>query len=48
MEEKMNSFISKDELSRLTEAEITVLRRNIESGSVINRKFSRSQYYPFL
>lgn len=47
MLQTMESFLSKDELNRLNKKELAVLQRNIELGEEINRRFCRSQYYPF-
>lgn len=43
----MESFISKDELARLSKEELVLLQENIEDAEAINKVFSRSQYYPF-
>lgn len=42
----MKSFIPKEELARLNEIELSILKRNIELGEEINGQFRRSQYYP--
>lgn len=43
----LNSFINADELSQLSNEELSILQRNIELGEIINKRFNRSPYYPF-
>jgi hypothetical protein len=43
----MEAFIIREELERLTDDELIILRRNIALGESLNLRFCRSQYYPF-
>lgn len=43
---KMESFLNREELERLSDEELTILRRNVGFGEDLNNRFCRSRYYP--
>lgn len=43
---EMESFLSREELDRLNDKELAILRKNVDFGEKINGRFCRSQYYP--